>query len=179
MVFEDFRKSTLKVSGKRKHSIKNSIGVGDAHKWCRANKWLNIGQSVSEKDFYRIIRTINNLLVEQLIQGKDITLPQRMGQLEIRKFDTYVKFQNGKIKTNRGIDWNATLKLWYEDEEAKENKILIKTEDKQIFKVFYNRMSANYNNKTIYQFKPNRALSIAVKSAGREGLIDAYKIGND
>jgi hypothetical protein len=43
MIFEDFRKSTLKVSGKRNHSIKDSIGVRDAHKWCRANKWLNIG----------------------------------------------------------------------------------------------------------------------------------------
>jgi hypothetical protein len=39
-------------------------------------------------------------------------------------------------------------------------------------------MIANYNNKTIYQFKPNRALSVAVKLAGKEGLIDAYKIGD-
>jgi hypothetical protein len=36
-----------------------------------------------------------------------------MGQLEVRKYETYVKFKDGKIKTNRGIDWNATLQLWY------------------------------------------------------------------
>jgi hypothetical protein len=47
----------------------------------------------------------------------------------VRKFNTYVKFQNGEIKTNRGVDWNATLKLWYEDNDAKENKILVKSED--------------------------------------------------
>ena len=45
------------------------------------------------------------------------------------------------------------------------------------FGVFYNKMFANYGNKTIYQFKPNRELMLKVRQAGKEGLIDAYKIG--
>jgi hypothetical protein len=73
-----------------------------------------------------------------------------MGQLEVRKYDTYVKLMDGKLRTNRKIDWQATLQLWYEDEEAKENKVLIKSEDKEVFKIFYNKMIANYNNKTLY-----------------------------
>lgn len=177
MAFEEFRKSLLKIKCKRNHKIKNSIGVRDAHKWIRQNKWLNIGKPVSEKEFYKIIRTINNLIADELIKGNEITLPERMGHLEIRKYDTYVKLVNGKIKTNRGIDWDATLKLWYKDEEAKENKVLIKTEDTEAFTIYYNRNIANYPNKTIYKFKPNRALRLAVRNAGKKGNIDAYKIG--
>jgi hypothetical protein len=102
-------------------------------------------------------------MAEQLISGKDVKFPQRMGQLEVRKYNTYVKYQEGKIKTNRGIDWNATLKLWFEDEDAKKEKLLVKAEDSEVFTILYNRMIANYNNKTLYQFKPNRSLRLAIK----------------
>lgn len=177
MAFEDFRKSILKVNSKRHHKITNSLGVRDIFKWCRKNKWGGSNIIVQEKEFYEIIRTVNNLLADELLAGHDVKFPQKMGQLEVRKFDTYVKFVEGKIKTNRGIDWKATLQLWYEDEEAKENKILIKTEDREVFTIFYNRVIANYPNKTFTHFKPNRELSIAIRKAGNEGKIDAYKIG--
>jgi hypothetical protein len=62
MIYDDFRKSILKVKNKRKHKIKNSIGVRDIYKLCQKNKWVNVGKSVSESEFYKIIRTINNLI---------------------------------------------------------------------------------------------------------------------
>jgi hypothetical protein len=102
-----------------------------------------------------------------------------MGQLEVRKFNPYVKFEGGKLRTNRGVDWKATLTLWNEDKEAKENKLLVRTEDKEAFIIFYNKMIANYKNKSLYKFKPNRELAIRIRKAGNEGIIDAYKIGND
>ena len=177
MSFQEFRKSILKTKNKRHHSIKGSLGVRDAFKWCQKNKWPGINTVLKESEFYKIIRTVNKLIAEELMQGHDVKFPQRMGQLEVRKYETYVKLKDGKIKTNRGIDWNATLQLWYQDEEAKENKILIKSEDLESFTILYNRAVANYNNKTLYQFKPHRALLLAVKKAGKEGFIDAYKIG--
>lgn len=177
MDFNEFRKSTLKLNAERHHKIKNSIGVRNAYRWLQQNKWPGVNQPVSEKEFYKIIRSVNTLIAQKIIEGKDVKFPQKMGQLEVRKYTTYVKIDNGKIKTNRGIDWDKTLKLWYEDEEAKDNKILIKKEDSEQFTIFYNKSFANYNNKTLYQFKPNRALLLAVKQAGKEDKIDAYKIG--
>lgn len=177
MSFSDFRKSILKVKNKRNHKIKNSLGVRDIFKICRKEKWYDSNLSVTESTFYSIIRAINKLMSEELLKGRDVKLPQKMGQLEVRKYDTYVKLMDGKLRTNRKIDWQATLQLWYEDEEAKENKVLIKSEDKEVFKIFYNKMIANYNNKTLYQFKPNRELSVAIKHAGKSDKIDAYKIG--
>ena len=177
MNFEEFRKSTLKVNKNRKHKITNSIGIKHLLKKCRDTRWYGEELRVDERTFCTITRTVNDLIAEELLKGNDFNLPQRMGQFEIRKYENYLRFEEGKIKTNRGIDWNATLKLWFEDEEAKENKTLVKVEDEETFILYYNRVKANYNNKTLIGFKPNRALLKKIKSAGSNKLIDAYKLG--
>lgn len=174
-MFNEFREHILKIKNKRNHSIKNSLGIRDAFKWCKKNNLFTV--PLTEKDFYKIIRSINNAIADELIAGNDIKFPQRMGQLEIRKYSTYVKWEDDKIKTNRGVDWGATLKLWYEDEEAKNDKILIKVEDPEVYTLYYNRNTANFNNKSLYQFKPHRRVTLAVRNAGKQGLIDAFKIG--
>lgn len=174
--FEEFRKSILKVNNKRHHKIKGSLGVRDAFLWCRKNKLFR--EKIFEKEFYQIVRTVNNLMADSLAEGNDLKFPQRMGQLEVRKYSPFVRFENGKIKTNRGINWKATLSLWNEDEDAKKNKVLVRSEDKEAFVIFYNRAFANYQNKTLYKFKPNRELAIRIRKAGNEGIIDAYNLGN-
>ena len=115
---EEFRKKVLKVSESRVYRVNNSYGVYDAYKYIRKNKWFDIGQPVTEHQFYSIIRRMNNLLADTLIHGHDIELPCRMGTIEVRKYDARVSIEDGKVKTNLPIDWDRTLKLWSEDEEA-------------------------------------------------------------
>jgi hypothetical protein len=62
-----------------------------------------------------------------------------MGTLEIRKKPARVSIVDGKLVTNLPIDWDATLKLWYEDKESFENKTLVRVESEEIFKVYYNK----------------------------------------
>ena len=81
-----------------------------------------------------------------------------MGQLEVRKYLPTITTEGKKIKTNLPIDWNATLKLWYEDKEAYEDRFLVRINVPEIYKIFYNKNLANYNNKSFYQFTPNRDL---------------------
>ena len=100
-----------------------------------------------------------------------------MGQLEVRKYETYVKLKDGKIKTNRGIDWNATLKLWYDNPVCKQKKQLVKQENTETFKVYYNRNKANYNNKSFYEFKANRDLKLGLKKNIKLNKIDAFTYG--
>ena len=174
--FNDFRRRVLKITEKRTHKIKDSIGVRDAFLWCR--KRGNYKKyKPNEKDFYRIIRTINKLLAQELLESRDVSFPQRMGQLEPRKYYTYLKFVDGKIKTTRGINWKATLELWRTDNEALEAKTLVRSEDKEGFKIYYNKTLSNYNNKVFVQFKPNRELIAELNNRAKEGLIDAFKIG--
>lgn len=173
---DDFRKKVLKLDKPRQHKVNNSLGVYDAYKWIRKNKWLDIGRPITEHEFYTIIRQVNNLLAENFLKGRDIVLPHRLGTIELRKYETKMSFNNGKLHTNLPIDWDRTLKLWAEDKEAYKEKMLVKVEEKEIFKVFYNKGKANYNNKSFYEFEVNRDLKRRLKQRIKDGLIDAFKI---
>lgn len=173
---DEFRRQVLKVDGPRVHKINNSYGVYDAYKYIRRNKWFDIGQPITEHQFYSIIRKMNNLLSDTLIHGHDIELPCRMGIIEVRKYGARIFIKDGKIKTNLPIDWDRTLKLWSEDGEAYKKRTLIKMEEKEIFKVYYNRIKANYNNKAFYEFTVNRDLKKRLKQKIKNGNFDAFKI---
>ena len=41
-----------------------------------------------------------------------------MGRLELRKVNINPKIINGKLIVSKPIDWDRTLKLWYEDNES-------------------------------------------------------------
>lgn len=172
--YDDFRKQVLNINKPRTHRIRNSVGTYSAYKWIRKNKWLDIGQPISEHDFYTIVRHINDYLAECLSNGQDVILPHKLGRLEIRKFGARVELHNGVIKTNLPVDWDKTLKLWFEDEEAYKERTLIKMEEKEIFSIYYNRTKANYENKSFYTFQPNRQLKLLLKRNIKAGRLDAF-----
>ena len=170
----DFLNSIKKVNEPRKYKVNNSLGVYDAYKFLRKRNWINIGKCLTEHEFYSIIRKVNDYLADSFLQGNDIKLPHRMGRIELRKYDVRVSLDGEKVKTNLPIDWDKTLKLWYEDEEAYKEKTLVKVEEKEIFKVYYNKQLAKYNNQVFYEFKVNRELKKALKKNIKEGRIDAF-----
>ncbi len=168
------RSDILKVKDSRKHSIRNSLGIYDAYKYIRKNKWFNIERPLKEHEFYSIIRTINNYLIDYFLDNKPIIFPQRMGMLELRKYPTRIEYKNNKLVTNLPIDWDSTLKLWCEDETAYKERTLVKMEEKELFRIYYNKQSAIFNNKGFYSFKVNRDLKIKVKQRIKDGVLDAY-----
>lgn len=173
---DDFRRSILKVDGPRKHKVNNSNGVYQAYKYIRKNKWFDIGRPLTEHEFYTIVRQVNNYLADELLHGHDITLPHRLGRIELRKYDARITINDGVLKTSLPVDWDRTLKLWSEDEEAYKERTLVKMEEKEIFKVFYNRRNANYENKSFYEFEVNRDLKRRLKQKIKSGAIDAFKL---
>ena len=97
-----------------------------------------------------------------------------MGTVELRKFEASVKVDDeGKVHTNLPIDWEKTLELWYEDEEAYKNKTLVKMEEQEIFKIYYNKSIANYNNRAFYEFIFNKDLKTRLKQRIKRGVVDA------
>ena len=174
--FNEFRKKVLKLSDNRHHKISKSWGTYDAYKFLRKRKWADIGRCLTEHEFYSIIRKVNDYLADSFLHGNDIKLPHRMGRIELRKYDVRVSLDGEKVKTNLPIDWDRTLKLWYEDEEAYKEKTLVKVEEKEIFKVYYNKQLADYNNQVFYEFNVNRELKKRLKQRIKEGKIDAFKI---
>lgn len=176
MTYEEFRKEVQHTDASRKHKITGSIGVYSAYKWIRKNGWLNIGRPITEHEFYSIIRRVNNYLADSFLRGQDIKFPHKMGQLELRKYDVRFSIEDGKVKTNLPIDWDRTLKLWYEDEEAYKERTLVKVEEKEIYKVYYNKQLADYQNMVFYEFKVNKELKKSIKQRIKDGKLDAFKL---
>ena len=171
---DEFRRKVLKVDHSRNHKVKNSMGVYDIYKHIRKNKWYNIGQPITEHQFYTIIRQVNNVLADNLLKGNDIVFPNKMGRLEVRKFEPIIRFDDNKLTVRLPIDWDRTLKLWSEDEEAYKERTLVKMEEKEIFKVCYNKTRADFPNKGFYQLQINRDLKIALKKKIKLGNFDAF-----
>ena len=171
--FEEFNNKVLKRSAERKVKINNSVGVYDAYKYIRKNNWFNIGRPLTEHEFYTIIRSINKLYAEELSKGNSIIFPQRMGTLELRKGSRGVNLKNGKLSISYPINWKETLKLWYNDAEAKEQKVLIRYENNIVYHVKYNKYRAVYNNKSYYNFAVNRAIKQQLHKNIEDGKVDA------
>lgn len=176
----NFKRKILKVDGPRKHKIRNSWGVYDCYKYYRKNKPEGKEYIMTESQYFAIIRHINNILAKQLSRGNSINLPCRMGTLELRKYDKVVKIgEDGKVHTNLPIDWDKTLELWYNDEESRNNKTLVRIESKDLFKLILNRTSANYENKSFYEFIFNKDLKRTLKQNIKDGMVDALIFNRD
>lgn len=173
MGYEDFESKVLKRNTKKKFKISGSWGVGDIYRSLRKKGWEGFKKPVKETEFYAVIRKINMLLAELLACGYPVAFPFGMGNLELRKFPGQARIVNGKVKVNYPINWHETLRLWFTDEEARKNRILIRFEQPYIYHIKYNRFKANYPNKCYYEFVLNREIKKALKNNIAEGKVDA------
>lgn len=171
---EEFKKRVKRTSQSKVYKVRNSLGVYDGYKYYRKNKPKEKQFILSESQYFSIIRNVNLLLIDELLHGNDIKLPQSMGTIEVRKYDSSIKLgSDGKVYTNLPIDWDKTLQLWYEDAESYKKRTLIRMEETEIFKIYYNRERATYNNRSYYEFIFNKELKRRLKQKIRKGLIDA------
>ena len=169
--FNEFEKAVRKKHSKRKHKIKGSWGEYDFYKWLRKRKWEDIGGRLTEKEFYMLMDDIFKGISDKLVEGEGLKLPYRLGSIELGKKEGIAKYHNGKLITNYQIDWQKTIKLWYEDKEAMKKKQLVRIVEKSIFKVAYLKKISPY----IALF-PNRTLKLNIKDAIKENKIDAFEI---
>lgn len=172
MNYTEFESKILKRSEKKNYRVTNSWGAYDIYKHIRRNKWFNIGRPIKEKEFYDVTSRVNGYLAEELKKGNTVVFPHKMGKLELRRIPKGIYIVDGKIKNTYPIDWNATLKLWYEDSEERDKKTLVRREQKEAFEVKYDKYRTNYTNKSFYEFCLNRFIKLALKENINKGLID-------
>lgn len=180
MTYEEFRIGKLKANQKKHHfKVNNSYGTKDAYRWAMKNRLIR--RELKETDYRKIINALNQSLQDQLLSGKDMKFPERLGRVEVRKYKTFVNLEEDKIKTNLAVDWDKTLRLWYEDEEACDNKTLIRCETDEKFRIIYNKRKAKYNNKVFYEFSPTRQIKLKLKelinNKGFDALLLSYEDG--
>lgn len=177
MEYNEFLKDIKKVSNERHHKVNNSYGSKDAFHYYRKIKLNDSKYVLTDCQYLKIIRLINDELRKSLIEGKDVLLPERMGRLELRKSKNSIKFVGGKLKTNLPVNWDATLKLWYNNPSSKNKKQLVRQETTETYKVHYNKNKANYNNKSFYEFSTNREIKVGLKKNIKLNKIDAFTYG--
>lgn len=177
MDYKDFIKEVKNVKKERHHRVTNSYGSKDAFHYYRKIKPNDSKYVLTDCQYLKIVRLINDELRRSLIEGKDVLLPERMGRLELRKTANKIKFVDGKLKTNLPVNWDATLKLWYNNPSSKNKKQLVRQETIETYRVHYNKNKANYNNKSFYEFNTNREIKLGLKKNIKLNKIDAFTYG--
>lgn len=172
MDFKEFQEIITKKRTKKKAKVSNSWGVYDVYKHIRKNGWYNIGRPLKEHEFYSIIRGINLLLAEEILKGNSVKFFHRMGHLDLRKKEHGVYLKDGKLVNTYPVNWNDTIKLWYEDEEARKNKTLIRLNSKYVYHVQYSKYRACYKNRRFYEFALNRFIKQKLKENIISGKTD-------
>ena len=175
MTLAEFSAQVRRV-GSHPHKITGSWGVYDYFKFYRRTKPKEKKYILTESQYFAIIRKVNTILAESFVRGKEVHFPMRMGTIELRKTLKKPRLgPDGKVIFHTLIDWDKTIKLWYEDPEAYKNKTIIRQESREVFKTFYNKARATFENKSVYMFQLNKELKREISKNKRKGIIkDAF-----
>lgn len=116
---------------------------------------------IDRKTYNAIISDFNQKLVEMIIEDNiSYTIPHLGSSLMIRKEKKVPKIINGKLYNTTPVDWVATNKLWSDDVEAKEKKLLVRYTNshtsRHVFRIYMRKYNYSFKNKKYYSFKPCR-----------------------
>lgn len=150
-----------------KQEVRNSWGVYDYYKYYRKTKPKGHEYVLSESQYFAIIRKVNQKLTSDILNGETVTLPYNMGQIEAFKKSFTTRLWKGRVITNRPIDWDRTMQLWYEDKEAYKRKDIIYYDSDERVLITYNTTKATYVNKIFYQFRPVKETRKGLKQLRR------------
>ena len=172
MTLKEFKLS--KTAGHRgKGRVSNSYGVYDYFKFYRRNREKGSKWAISEKNYYALLRQVNQILATELIEKGKLELPYKMGVVEYRKLPYNVhQNKSGRYVSNAKVNWDKTFELWYNDEQAYKDKILIKHETDGIAKNLYIKNKADYPNKCFYTFIPQKEINVAFVKRRPNGFND-------
>lgn len=161
--FEEFR-TRIQNHKSLKITVTNSLGVYDAFKYYRKTRPKDKKYVLKDVQYFKIIRMVNEHFADEIALGHDVVLPCHMGRIELRKFEYSIRIgKNGKVINNLPIDWQATIRLWYEDKEAYQKRQVIRLNWKTAYRIHYARHNAYYTNRRYFEFRFNQQLRKRLK----------------
>ena len=136
------------------------------------SKWI-----LTQSQYTKILSSINTLLLEAILRGEDIELPEGFGTLYARQKPITTKIdEDGRLKTNRAVNWKETLSLWYSDKEAREAKQVVYQENcnaKPLILIQF----GDFTNKRFLSFRPTHTVMRTVARAMSKGELILPPIG--
>jgi hypothetical protein len=137
--------------------IKTHYGMSDYYKYFKKEYGLDISNEKYNAVIGDFNEAIRNLIIEENV---DYRIPHLGSTLCIRKLKRTPRIVNGKVYNPNPIDWVATNKLWSEDSEAREKKLLVRYLNNHtsgyVFRIYFKKYHLNFLNKKYYRFEACR-----------------------
>ena len=148
-------KMSQQLEDKRTHHVHCQYGANEYFAYYKKH-----GGTLDRHQFGCILKDLNLAIAEQILSGYAFKMPARMGALVLTKRKEIVTIKDGKVVTNKRIDFKETLKMWAEFPETKEAKQVVRYLNKHtngyIYSIAYNRGYATFTNKSVYSVQVNR-----------------------
>jgi len=156
--------------------IKSHYGIKDYFKYF---KEVYSDINIDSNKYRNIITDFNNELINLIIEDNlEYQLPFLGSTLSIKKDKRIPKIKNGKLYNTTPVDWVATNKLWVEDEEAREKKLLVRYTNnhsmKYVFRIYFKKYTYPFINKQLYSFKSNRKFQRLLSARIKDETKDRY-----
>lgn len=156
--------------------ITADYGMKDYYNYfIRGNPEININRGT----YNNIISDFNEEIINLIIEDNlEYVLPHLGSSISIKKTKRTPKIINGKLYNTSPVDWVATNKLWDEDEEAREKKLLVRYlnnhTSKFVFSIYFKKYISSFTNKNIYSFVSNRTFKRKLGARIKDENKDKY-----
>jgi hypothetical protein len=136
-------------------------GVKDYFNYFTNNfKELNI----TRKTYHDVLKDFNEGIIDLIIENNiEYNFPHIGSSLIIKKTKKTLKIVDGKLLNTTPVDWVATNKLWSEDNESLDKKLLVRYSNyhtsKHVFRIYFKKYVYPFKNKKYFKFKANRTFS--------------------
>lgn len=155
----------------KKKNITNSYGIPDYYKFYTEEFERNAARVLTRREFSQALDGIYKRMREDLANSGIVKFPYGMGEVAVTKRPMKIWFENGEAHTTKIIDWDATLNLWFEDEESRQLKRKVYRDTKTLFMIRYNSGNNAPINGKSFRMKISRGLKDMLKNNVKSGKV--------
>ncbi len=121
--------------------------------------YIKYKPNISKKEYRKLIRGFGEFIVDELLNGKEIILPENTGKFEIVGKKIKPIFADGNLY-GLSPNWPGTKKLWDSNPEAKKKKTILYHFNEHSngirYKVKWSKPITGSYNKMLYTFRTAR-----------------------
>ena len=138
--------------------IKIDYGIKDYFKYFKLN---HPELKIDYKTYTSVIGDFNKEIINLIVNDNvEYNIPHLGSAISIKKDKRLPRIVNGKLYNTTPVDWVATNKLWSEDQEAMDKKLLVRFlnshTSKHVFRIYFKKYNLYFANKKLFSFQSNR-----------------------
>lgn len=161
---------------KRKEKRKSAASITATNTDMCKETSRRLGGKFSPSDISKIMTLMGEYIFQDIINTGDYKCPFGLGKMMLRKQKCKVQMRDGKIWTNKPVDWKRTLALWAEDPNARELRKRVHFDVKDVFSLRYKKNDAYFKYSYFTNFNFLRRRKLALRDLINQGQVDTYLV---